>query len=65
METINDFRGQSEDLSAGDIDNDGDLDLYIDDAGQIGGEDKYPGSLGGYFLINDGQANFTRASSVS
>ena len=59
---LNDFRGASRGLSAGDIDNDGDLDLYIDDAGELGSEDEYPGTQGGYFLINDGLANFTRAT---
>ncbi len=58
---LNDFRGASRGLSSGDIDNDRDLDLYIDDAGELGSEDTYPGNSGGYFLINDGQANFKRA----
>ena len=58
---LNNFRGASRGLSSGEIDNDRDLDLYIDDAGELGSEDRYPGNSGGYFLINDGQTNFKRA----
>ena len=41
----------SHSAAAGDIDNDGDIDIYV---GNLAG----PGDVASYFLINDGQANF-------
>lgn len=58
--------------SIGDIDGDGDLDLFIDDAADpddwsnykelaIEGILLWPDYTGGYFLFNDGKGNFTRS----
>ena len=61
---LHEFKGVSSGISAGDIDGDGDLDLFIDDAGDPDDMDayKWPDDWGGYFLINDGKGEFVRSS---
>ena len=62
---LHDFKGNTRHLSIGDIDNDGDLDIYVGDSGDPDKQEDwefYPEGFGGYFLINDGSGNFTRGS---
>lgn len=62
---LNKFKGNTRHLSVDDIDNDGDLDIYVGDAADPDRQEEwqnYPEGTGGYFLINDGGGNFARGT---
>lgn len=62
---LHEFKGNTRHLSGGDIDKDGDIDLYVGDAADPDKQEdweNFPEGFGGYFLINDGAGNFTRGS---
>ncbi len=63
LNVIHDFQGFTHSIAAADIDGDGDIDIYMGDAGDSDSpEENGPDDDGGYFLINDGTGNFTRHS---
>jgi len=49
------FSDFTHDIAIGDIDGDGDIDIYASNTAVSGGGDEVP-----YFMINDGQGNFTQ-----
>ncbi|MEE4202162.1 MAG: FG-GAP-like repeat-containing protein, partial [Halieaceae bacterium] len=63
LKRLSEYKGYTHSIAAGDIDNDGDIDLYMgttgpaDDPADNGKGGPFEG---GFFLLNDGLGNFTR-----